>query len=123
MANDEHVRLLKQGVAAWSVWRDENPDIRPDLSGANLRGRTSAGQTSSGQTSAGRTSAGRNSTRRAPRRLHLELAALHAGGPRRAGRRWSDRVDVLKERGLLYKADGVQGAIRKRAGLKEADLR
>jgi uncharacterized protein YjbI with pentapeptide repeats len=36
MANDEHVELLKQGVAAWNAWRDENPDIRPDLQGANL---------------------------------------------------------------------------------------
>jgi hypothetical protein len=31
MANDEHVALLKQGVDAWNVWREENPDIRPDL--------------------------------------------------------------------------------------------
>jgi hypothetical protein len=36
MANDEHVALLKQGVAAWNAWRDKNPNIRPDLSGANL---------------------------------------------------------------------------------------
>jgi uncharacterized protein YjbI with pentapeptide repeats len=36
MANDEHVALLKQGVAAWNAWRDENPDIRPNLQGANL---------------------------------------------------------------------------------------
>ena len=28
MANDEHVALLKQGVEAWSAWRDENPHIR-----------------------------------------------------------------------------------------------
>jgi len=32
MANDEHVAMLKKGVAAWNAWRDENPDIRPDLS-------------------------------------------------------------------------------------------
>jgi len=38
MANDEHVSLLKQGVDAWNAWRDENPDIRPDLSGADLSG-------------------------------------------------------------------------------------
>ena len=38
MANNEHVALLKQGVDAWNAWRDENPDIRPDLSGANLSG-------------------------------------------------------------------------------------
>jgi Pentapeptide repeats (8 copies) len=36
MANDEHVAMLRKGVAAWNTWRDENPDIRPDLSEANL---------------------------------------------------------------------------------------
>ena len=36
MANDEHVALLKQGVAAWNAWRAKNPDIRPDLNEANL---------------------------------------------------------------------------------------
>jgi hypothetical protein len=38
MANDKHVALLKQGVAAWNVWRRDNPGIRPDFSGADLRG-------------------------------------------------------------------------------------
>ena len=37
MANDEHVALLKQGVANWNAWRNENPDIRPDLRRAALR--------------------------------------------------------------------------------------
>jgi hypothetical protein len=32
MANDEHVALLKKGVAAWNAWRDENFNIRPELS-------------------------------------------------------------------------------------------
>jgi uncharacterized protein YjbI with pentapeptide repeats len=37
MANNEHVALLKQGVAAWNAWRRESrPKIRPDLSGAYL---------------------------------------------------------------------------------------
>ncbi len=36
MADPEHVGILKQGVAAWNAWRDDNPDIRPDLCGANL---------------------------------------------------------------------------------------
>jgi hypothetical protein len=35
MANDEHVALLKQDVAAWNAWRDENPSITLDLGGAS----------------------------------------------------------------------------------------
>jgi hypothetical protein len=37
MANDEHVALLKKGVAAWNAWRAENLRADVDLSGANLR--------------------------------------------------------------------------------------
>jgi uncharacterized protein YjbI with pentapeptide repeats len=36
MANDEHLRILEQGVEAWNAWRREHPDIQPDLAGANL---------------------------------------------------------------------------------------
>jgi uncharacterized protein YjbI with pentapeptide repeats len=36
--NEEHLKLLKQGVEVWKQWREENPDIRPGLRGAHLRG-------------------------------------------------------------------------------------
>lgn len=36
MANLAHVDVLNQGVAAWNKWRAADPDIVPDLSGANL---------------------------------------------------------------------------------------
>ena len=36
MANEEHLRLLRQGVEAWNKWREENPDVRPELDGADL---------------------------------------------------------------------------------------
>lgn len=36
MANQEHLDLLKQDIAAWNEWREKYPDIQPDLSGANL---------------------------------------------------------------------------------------
>ncbi len=36
MANQEHLDILKQGVELWNQWRKENPDIDPDLSGADI---------------------------------------------------------------------------------------
>ena len=36
MANEEHLAILRQGVEAWNRWRQGNPEIRPDLRGADL---------------------------------------------------------------------------------------
>ena len=36
MANQEHLDILKQGVETWNNWREEHPDIQPDLSGVDL---------------------------------------------------------------------------------------
>jgi uncharacterized protein YjbI with pentapeptide repeats len=36
MANYKHVEILSQGVSAWNLWRQEDSDIKPNLSGANL---------------------------------------------------------------------------------------
>jgi hypothetical protein len=36
MANRGTVKLVKEGPRAWNAWRIENPDIRPDLSEADL---------------------------------------------------------------------------------------
>jgi hypothetical protein len=38
MTNEEHLEILKQGVETWNRWRKENPEVRPDLSGADLSG-------------------------------------------------------------------------------------
>jgi uncharacterized protein YjbI with pentapeptide repeats len=38
MANDDHVAQLRKGAIAWNAWREENRDIRPDVSEANLSG-------------------------------------------------------------------------------------
>jgi hypothetical protein len=37
MADAQHLSILKQGVAAWNRWREENPGVRPDLHAADLR--------------------------------------------------------------------------------------
>jgi uncharacterized protein YjbI with pentapeptide repeats len=36
MADEEHVKRLKQGIAESNAWRRDNPAISPDLSEANL---------------------------------------------------------------------------------------
>jgi TIR domain/Pentapeptide repeats (8 copies) len=36
MANPEHLAVLKQGVKQWNEWRQEHPEVRPDLLGADL---------------------------------------------------------------------------------------
>ncbi len=38
MADETHLKILMQGVEAWNRWREENPGVRPDLSGADLGG-------------------------------------------------------------------------------------
>lgn len=36
MAIPHHLEVLKQGVATWNKWREDNPGEEPDLAGANL---------------------------------------------------------------------------------------
>ena len=36
VANEEQLAILKQGVAEWNKWREENPEEEIDLSGADL---------------------------------------------------------------------------------------
>jgi hypothetical protein len=38
MANPEHLAKLLKRAQAWNRWRKNNPDVRPDLSGADLGG-------------------------------------------------------------------------------------
>lgn len=36
MANEEHLRILREGVDRWNQWRKDNSDVKPDLSGADI---------------------------------------------------------------------------------------
>jgi uncharacterized protein YjbI with pentapeptide repeats len=38
MANAKHLQSIKKSVDSWNLWREQNPDIVPDLSKADLRG-------------------------------------------------------------------------------------
>jgi len=36
MANPEHIDVIKKGTAVWNQWREEHPEIEPDLADADL---------------------------------------------------------------------------------------
>ncbi len=36
MANEEHLKILEQGVKVWNRWREDNPSITPELDSADL---------------------------------------------------------------------------------------
>ena len=36
MANPEHIKILNQGMNVWNTWRENNPNISPDLHGVDL---------------------------------------------------------------------------------------
>lgn len=38
MANPEHLAMLKKGVVAWNQWRNDHPDVLPDLSEVSFSG-------------------------------------------------------------------------------------
>ena len=37
MANVEQLKLIKQGVERWNQWREQNANMKPDLSESDLR--------------------------------------------------------------------------------------
>jgi uncharacterized protein YjbI with pentapeptide repeats len=39
MASFEHLAILNRGVEVWNKWRDESPEIMPDLVDSHLSGR------------------------------------------------------------------------------------
>lgn len=43
MANPEHLKILKQGVEVWNKWREENPEVEPDLRESVLKKRNLRG--------------------------------------------------------------------------------
>jgi uncharacterized protein YjbI with pentapeptide repeats len=38
MANPQHLEVLATGPECWGLWRERNPEVEPDLSGAQLAG-------------------------------------------------------------------------------------
>ena len=132
MANDEHVAILKKGVAAWNKWRNENPNICPDLRGAKLIGMdlTDANlrraNLSLANLMSGRRLCGADLRGTDLRRANLDGADLRGADLRRANLDGADLADADLRTVNLGEADltsaNLQGAILVDTDLTGADL-
>jgi len=107
MANPKHLKLLKSGVLAWNAWREEEPDVWPDLIGASLRNLRLDGV---------------NLENANLHRADLDSASLVGARIRNANLKDS----ILKSanfQGALLQESNLYGADLREANLEGADLR
>ena len=97
-----HLAILKQGVVIWNRWRKDNPDIEPDLEGADLRGAALPGVDLHA------------AHIRNARFLNADLAASDFSK--------ADLADVSFEGADLHEAK-LSGALLKNVSFENADLR
>jgi len=126
MADEQHLAKLKEGVEAWNHWREDNPSVKPDLFGENLRGANlgKANLRMAGLVAANLIRA--NLRGAALFNANLRDADLTRADLTRAGLRWADLrgADLIGAnlRGAdLYSAD-LAGADLGEANLSEANL-
>ncbi len=108
MANPDHVRRLCEGARAFNAWRDQHPDIVPDLAGIEL----TLGQRQLGPSNGGPINLGRANLERAMLR-HATLVEANLKG---ACLRGADLARARLNGARLDKADLTD------AMLDEADL-
>jgi uncharacterized protein YjbI with pentapeptide repeats len=131
MASDEHVALLKQGVAAWNEWRLKNPDTRPNLNGVNLGGAdlrevNLRGADLSGANLGKANLSGANFSGASLREAYLRGAILRGADLRRASLgaanlRGAHLMDANLRWSILWEAN-LRGANLRGANLVEANL-
>jgi Pentapeptide repeats (8 copies) len=116
MANPDHVAIVKQGAEAIRIWREQHPEERLDLSGADLRRlRGLSADLHAADLRAADL-----------RRAYLESATLRGADLREAKLRRVDLRKAILERADLCKADLRRADLREaklwRATLRGADL-
>jgi len=100
MANPEHLKILKQGVQAWNKWREEYPDIKPDLSQADLNQRDFSGGNLT------QVNLDEANLRRADlRKADLTGASLCAADLSEANLTWTDLCKAILRQADLHGAD------------------
>ncbi len=131
MANQEHLDRLKD-IEAWNKWRAENPEIKPDLSEADLCGADLSGADLCGADLSGAILSkaclswanlskadliSANLSKAILNRANLSKAILGVANLSKA-----NLNEANLRRAFLYKADLIEADLRK-ADLRKADLR
>jgi uncharacterized protein YjbI with pentapeptide repeats len=101
VADDDHVKRLQDGVQAWNAWRQERPEISPDLSYAELPGADLASIDFSG--------------------VDLTAANLQSANLSRADLRFAQLFETELHMAGLYETNLRQASLR-RAKLEWANL-
>jgi len=121
VANKEHLRTLKQGVETWNQWRQEHPEIAPDLSRARLRGVNLCGADLSEADVGGVDLSGSDLEGVDLSRAHLDNADLRKANLTKAKLMRAHLVDTNLKRATLVEAD-LFGAHLDGTELDGADL-
>lgn len=107
MSNPAHLDKLNEGVEAWNSWREQNENIAPDLSHANLERVNLAGANL------------RHANLEVARLIYANLKGAHLEGARLMGA-WLDASDLS---GAHLEGADLFGAYLSHADLRHADLR
>ncbi len=132
LPDSEHLELIRQGTEVWNKWRKENPKIKPNLTGVDLKGLDLSGINLSGTQLTGAKMTGCILTRANLSKACLREAILYEANLDNANLNWADLVDadllMTSISGAILSnvnAHGARfsGAIIKEAQLSGADLR
>ena len=132
VANEEHLRILEEGVEVWNRWRGSHSTTIPDLSGANLSGANLSGAWLFNTHVVGANLSGANLSEAQLGGANLIGANLSKANLRRAYLRFADLSDADMNAADLSKSDLIfaklfltklGGAILSKAALMEASLR
>jgi len=121
MANEEHLKLLKQGVATWNHWWSKNSQVEPDLSGANLERANLRGANLYNANLYGANLRASDLRGAGLDHANLEAANLYGANCEQAYFPYAYFKNADLQRANLSKAD-LRGAKLCNANLQEADL-
>lgn len=112
MANPAHVAKLRDGVEAWNRWREQNWNVKPDLSGLDLSSEKSFKRTALWDSATGRISLAK---------ANLGWADMHGANLRNVGLQEANLIEANLE-GANFQGANLNNATLESANLSQVNL-